>query len=313
MSYRLERDESVTDGIRRIATEQFDKALGEVDDGELGRHETVHQVRKRCKKLRGLARLVRPVFPEYQPVNTTYRDAARALSWIRDAHAVIETFDDLVGHFDGTAKPEAFRSIRDELVKRRDESDADHETIDRRIAQFRDTMADGRAECERWTLDADGGRAVAGGAKKTYKRARKAMAEADDAPTTGAFHEWRKRVKYHWYHARLLKNCWPELIEPWADEAHRLSDLLGDEHDLAVLHATLLETPDRFAGRDRLQAFTGLIERRRAELRSAAFELGEFLLFEKPKRMGQRIMCYFDARREPRRVLAAPPPQDVER
>ena len=313
MGYRLERDESVEDGIRRIAVEQIDKALAEIDDDDLDRHETVHQVRKRCKKLRALARLVRPVFPGYKPVNAAYRDAAKELSWIRDAHAVIETIDDLVEHFEDVIETEPFRPIREELVARRDEIDADRETIDRRIAQFRDTMAGGRAEVDSWTLEADGGAAVAGGTKKTFKRARCAMTEAAEAPTTGAFHEWRKRVKYHWYHARLLKGCWPKLVKPWAKEAHRLSDLLGDEHDLAVLHATLLEAPERFADRDTLQAFSGLVERRRAELRTEAFALGTFLLFEKPKRLGKRVETWFDAWRQPSRPLSAPPPRDVER
>ncbi|MGK7296930.1 MAG: CHAD domain-containing protein [Candidatus Wenzhouxiangella sp. M2_3B_020] len=313
MSYRLERDESIEDGIRRIAVEQIDKALAEIDDDDLDRHETVHQVRKRCKKLRALARLVRPVFPGYKRINATYRDAAKELSWIRDAHAVIETIDDLVDRFDDATDSEAFRPIREELVARRDETDADRETIDRRIEQFRDTMAGGRAEVASWTLEADGGPAVAGGTKKTFKRARNAMAEAADAPTTGAFHEWRKRVKYHWYHARLLKACWPKLVKPWANEAHRLSDLLGDEHDLAVLHATLLESPERFADRDTLQAFTGLVERRRAELRTEAFALGTLLLFEKPKELEKRAETWVDAWRQPPRSLSALPPQDVER
>lgn len=311
MSYKIKYDESVADGIRRIATEQIDKALAEIDDADLDQHETVHQVRKRCKKLRALARLVRPAFPDYKGVNTTFRDAARELSWVRDSHAIIETLDDLVEHFDDAVDPQAFRSIRDELVARRDETDADRETIERRIAQFRDIMAGSRADVDCWRLDGDAGQAVAGGAQKTYRRARKAMAGADATPTTAAFHEWRKRVKYHWYHTKLLKGCWPKLAKPWAKEAHRLSDLLGDEHDLALLHATLLETPDRFTDRDTLQAFTGLVERRRAELRSASFRLGTFLLFEKPKRFGQRLELYFDAGRATRRVLSAPAPQDV--
>ena len=51
MAYRLEADESVDSGVRRIAMEQVEKAIREIDDAELGSHETVHQVRKRCKRL----------------------------------------------------------------------------------------------------------------------------------------------------------------------------------------------------------------------------------------------------------------------
>lgn len=295
MSYRLKRNESVTQGIRRIATEQIDKALAEIDDAQLDRHEKVHCARKRCKKLRGLARLIRPGFSDYKRVNATYRDAARELSSIRDAHAVIETFDGLVLYFDDGVDPDAFRSIRDELVVRRDKTDADRESIDHRIARVRAAMVSGRDEIGSWKPAGQGGAAVAGGARKTYKRARRAMAEAADAPTTGAFHEWRKRVKYHWYHARLLERCWPRLIEPWAKEAHRLSDLLGEEHDLAVLHARLLEHPKRYADRRTLQAFSDRGARRRAELRAGAFGLGKFLLFEKPKSMERRLVTYLDA------------------
>jgi len=311
MSYRLERGESVEEGIRRIATEQINKALAEIDDDKVSRHETVHAVRKRCKKLRGLVRLVRPAFDDYKHVNAIYRDAAKELSYIRDAHAVIETVDELLEHFDDAVDPKGFRSIREELVARRDETDADEKTIDRRIEHFRKTMAAGRREVETWTLEADDGRAVAGGAEKTYKRARKAMEKAADSPTTAAFHEWRKRVKYHWHHARLLKGAWPKLIKPWAKEAHSLSDFLGDEHDLAVLHAMLLEDPERFGEHDTLQAFFGLIERRRAELRSAAFGLGAFLLFEKPAHMERRILAYTDTWKAPVAGLAAPAPPDV--
>jgi hypothetical protein len=27
------------------------------------------------------------------------------------------------------------------------------------------------------------------------------------------FHEWRKRVKYHWYHLGLLRELWPASME----------------------------------------------------------------------------------------------------
>lgn len=311
MGYRIRRDETLGDGVRRIAVEQHDKTLEEIDDGNLSRHETVHQVRKRCKKLRALVRLVRPVFDDYKYVNALLRDAAKELSYVRDAHAAIETVDDLLEHFEYTVDRDEFRSIRNALIERRDETDCDEDPIDHRIAQFRQTMADSRGKVETWALEAEDGRAVAGGAKRTYKRARKAMEGAADSPTTANFHEWRKRVKYHWYHARLLKGCWPRIIKPWAKEAHRLSDCLGDEHDLAVLHAMLLENPERYGDRETLQAFTGLLERRRAELRQAAFRLGALLLFDKPKPFEMRVRTLFETWREPPDALSAPAPPDA--
>jgi CHAD domain-containing protein len=312
MTYRFKRKESVEEGIRRIATEQIDRALYEIDDDALDRHETVHQLRKRCKKLRALARLVRPAFPDYGRVNAIFRDAARELSYLRDAHVVVETFDHLIERFEATVDAEAFRGVRDKLAEHRDTHGSDGEGIESPIARFRDTMVATRTEIADWTLRTDGGRVVAAGASMTYKRARKAMGMAEDTPSTAVFHEWRKRMKYHWYHARLLKGCWPGLLKPWAREAGRMSDLLGDEHDLAVLHALLLTDPDRFADKDALQALTALIGRRRAELRARALQLGRFLLFDRPKRLEARVRAYFDAWQSPIKALEVPAPRDTE-
>lgn len=52
MSFTFIIGESAGDGIRRMAREQIDRALEEISDSSLDRHDTVHQVRKRCKKIR---------------------------------------------------------------------------------------------------------------------------------------------------------------------------------------------------------------------------------------------------------------------
>ncbi len=72
MSYRLQRSESVIQGVKRIAREQLDKALTDIKNEDMDRHEAVHQVRKRFKKIRGLIRLVRPSFEK------TYRARMRS-------------------------------------------------------------------------------------------------------------------------------------------------------------------------------------------------------------------------------------------
>ena len=36
------------------------------------------------------------------------------------------------------------------------------------------------------------------------------MRQARKRPGDRQFHDWRKRVKDHWYHCRLLKYLWPE-------------------------------------------------------------------------------------------------------
>ena len=93
MEYTLHPDERVSDEIKRIVDGKIDRAIDHIDEGD-DPHETVHEVRKRCKEIRAAVRLVRPVLPTYKQENVHYRDAGRRISEIRDAHAAIETFDE---------------------------------------------------------------------------------------------------------------------------------------------------------------------------------------------------------------------------
>lgn len=309
MTYHFKRGEgSVEKRLREIAASQIDKAIAEIDDPDIDTKETVHQVRKRAKKLRGLIRLVRPAFDDYKFENASFRDAASDLSYVRDAEANVETYDDLMTFHEDTIGAADFAPIRNGLVERRAEISCS-KGLDEKLAAFRETMAAARARAADWCLDEKGYEAIAGGLGKTYKRTRKAMRRADEEPTPERLHQWRKRVKYHWYHARLLREIWPEMMEAHVAAADTLSDLLGDHHDLAVLRETLLADPRAFAQEPELEAFIGLIAARQAVLEQEAFMLGRRLLAEKTSALVARWKAYWsDAMREdglPEKALAA--------
>jgi CHAD domain-containing protein len=294
MAYRFhERDTTVADGFRRIAIEQIDKAIGEIDDDALRLPEKVHQVRKRCKKLRGLIRLVRPVFGGYGTENAAFRDAARALSGVRDSDVFIETYDDLTKIYEAQIERRAFAPIRRHLTlsKQRAETAV---VDDARLKTFRAAIKSARSRAHCWRLEADGFDAIGGGVTKTYRRARKAMARAAEVRTAEAFHAWRKRMKYHWYHARLLTPIWPAVLKPHRAAAKRLSDALGDHHDLAVFRQRLADGPDPVAGKT-AEVLVGLMDQRQAVLEAEAFALGERVLAEPPKALSARWTAYWNA------------------
>ena len=296
MGYKLVADEKAADGMRRIAREQLDMALAEIEDDSLDVHETIHQVRKRCKKLRGLVRLVRPEMEDvYQVENAWYRDSAKTLSPYRDAQALLECYDDLLAHFDSTVETGPFASIRAALASRREELVVEQADMEQKLKVFLDRIQQGRQRVVSWPLSGDAFDLFAKGLQKTYRRGRKGMDAAYAAMTPDAFHEWRKRVKYHWYHVRLLQNLWPNLFDKYAKTVKQLADNLGDDHDLAVLRQTLLAEPSAFGRQETLQAFLGLVDRRQRELRSRAGPLGRRIYCEKPKRLSKRWQSYWEA------------------
>ncbi len=296
MAYSFKhKDKDLIDGVKRIAASQIDAALEELGDENLSRAELVHQLRKRCKKVRGLIRLVRPGFPAYDEENAVFRDAARRLSFVRDATALIETFDRVSAYFATELAQDAFGEIKSALILQRADIDADK--VRSAFESFRQDMMRARSRVEDWTLEKDPEEVMEAGVEKTFKRAVKAMKQADKTRSGEDLHEWRKRVKYHWYHGRLLKRVWPPIMKAHVKEADALSDDLGDHHDLIVF-AQILDEENLVESERVAEGFRGLMTARRKKLEQQAFNRCAKLLAETPDNLAGRWTDYWRAWRE---------------
>lgn len=297
MEYTLDPDERVSDEIKRIVDGKIDRAEDHIDEGD-DPHETVHEVRKRCKEIRAALRLVRPVLATYKRENVHYRDAGRRISEIRDAHAAIETFDE---HLRPAAEERAavddatLADVRATLVARRDELAVD-QNLDARLDRVRGDLIEGRSRVPDLPIATEGYDAVAGGLRKSYKRARNRMAEAYDDPAFERFHEWRKRIKYHRYHTRLLRRVWVGPMKQRRAELKDLSDVIGYENDLAEF-ATTMHDEELFASETR-EALDEVITAKRAEFHRRGRPLGERLFAEHPDRLVDRFGAYWEATHE---------------
>ena len=240
MAYRVKpSDRSVQAALRRIAVEEVAAALAEIDDAAMGLHDKVHQLRKRTKRLRGLIRMVRPVFPAYAAENAALRDAQRRLSALRDSEGMVETLDKLVA---ATGAP-GLGPVRDRLVAARDAAAAEADVV-ADLAAFRADMAALGVRARGWRLTAGGFGALRPGIEAVVARARRDRGRAARKPGTAVIHDWRKAVKYHWYHTRLLQPLDPAPLDRRARQLRALSEMLGDHHDLAVLEAWAAAVPD---------------------------------------------------------------------
>jgi CHAD domain-containing protein len=305
MTYRYERDFStVQDGIREIAAELIEDAAACIDAKGGDIHQKVHGARKACKKLRGLIRIVRPILPGYASENAAFREAGRKLSFLRDGGVLIETYDGLLESYADQIDRSKFAPIRRRLTllhKALTESD----DVGHALEQFRQVIAAAGKRVHRWQISADGFDALEPGIGKSYKSARRAMAKASEKPTAEAIHEWRKRVKDHWYHARLLYPIWPKPMKAHSEVADRLGDALGKHHDLEVFRERLIS--DDLGHAPDLDVLAALVRRRQKVLESEAFSIGARLLAEPVDGLTYRWRRYWDAWRadEPREVALA--------
>jgi CHAD domain-containing protein len=290
MAYRFSKSqETVQDGVRKIATELIDKAIEETKQRR-NPEGTVHNLRTTCKRMRGLIRLVRPVFADYHTENTAFRDASRKLAHLRDTAVLIQTYDSLLEAYDDQVDRARFAPIRRRLTLQHKRS-AGHADIGRRLDEFRQAMVDARGRVRHWRLSEDDFDALEPGIARSYRRARRAMAAASKEMSAEAVHEWRKQVKDHWYHTRLLTPMWRKQMKTAGVVARDLGELLGQYHDLDVFQARLAEA--EMADAADLEVLTGLAKRRQEALADQAFKMGARLLAEPPKNLNRRWRSYW--------------------
>jgi len=293
MTYQYRSGESVERGTQRIALEQLNRAIHELNDPELGSAEAVHQARKRLKKLRGLLRLVRPAIGRaaYQRYNKQFRDLGRALSGVRDADVMLQTLAELQEDMKACGEDADLSGLRRDLVARHERviTSTHGQDLETRKAAVSAELEDACDGIENWELAANEFEALGPGLEEYYCRGRKALAKARNKPGDTPFHELRKRVKDHWYHVRLLRNTWPALMKAYTGEMKRLSDLLGDDHDLAVFRQALDRVADHSLSAASRSALLASIAQRQQDLRDEAVCLGRRVYADNPKSFRKRI------------------------
>ncbi|MDQ3676049.1 MAG: CHAD domain-containing protein [Actinomycetota bacterium] len=304
--YRLRRDEFVPDGIRRIARGQLDDAHEQLDGASkrsLG--EAVHETRKHLKRLRASLRLTRDALGKetYERENTAFRMAGRRLSAGRDAAVLVQTLDALRERFADELEPDATAALREQLEEEHGQALAAMREDGGHVGAALVKIDDARARIPAWTFESDGFDALAPGMKRIYRRGRKRMRAARSDPTPENLHEARKRVKDLWHTAQIMRPAAPKRMKRLGSDAHDVSNLLGDDHDLAVLREYVERQPRSFEDDDRRQALLAVIDRRRGALQRKALKRGRRLYKRSPKAFVAKI-----ERGWRKRVGERPPP-----
>ncbi|HWN72285.1 MAG TPA: CHAD domain-containing protein [Solirubrobacterales bacterium] len=284
-------------GLAAIAAGRAEAALERLraaTAGEADAAEAVHGARKDLKKLRTALRLLRGELGKaaYRRENARFRDAGRALSRVRDAEVKLATLSALAEEADGLPE-EAVETWRQGLES--DRKAAANIDLDGAMAEAIELIEAGSASIEGWQLEGNSWKTIAASLSRTYRRGRQAMKAAAETGGEGDFHEWRKRAKDLWYELRLLEAAWPRVLGATAEEAHRLSELLGAHHDLAVLRADLGE---RRLGEAETVALEAAIARRQERLAAEALSLGHRLYAERPRDFSHRLRRYWKAFRQ---------------
>jgi CHAD domain-containing protein len=298
MSYRFNPQRPIPPEIRRIAREQITPTI-ELLQPRSGkkREERVHDARKHLKKLRALLRLVQCDLSAdvFKQENRTFRDAGRKLSATRDAQVRLKTLKKLQqeNKTNSATLQRAFQEVASNLSRAVQDL---HGSSDAPGQEALAILGSADQRVKKWPLDKLKPKDLCHGLEYVYRRGRKGFARIQKEKSSENLHAWRKRVKDLWYHLRLLRETWPDLLKPYAQQTKLLSEYLGDAHDLDVLRAMIQEMEgSNNKGR---QKVIQLIEKKRSVLQENALLLGHRLYAEKPGAFSRRILDYWETAEE---------------
>jgi CHAD domain-containing protein len=272
--------ETLSIALRRVVDQQFEIALGIATTVPDQQAAAVHETRKAIKRLRSMLRLVRDSISldTYHTDNATLKLIAAELGAVRDSWVMAQILDRLL------PKSESGGSVAvlvDRLQERYRTESAALLGNEAQMASIVEQLEHVHETSQRWSAVAGEREAplphnfsvISPGLQRVYKRARRGMRIVADSPTDTLLHVWRKRAKYLRYQVEALNILDPANLQILENDLERLTDLLGDDHDLAVLLARF-KTDPALVQDVPMDTTVDFLYRERDEFQSEAIELG---------------------------------------
>jgi CHAD domain-containing protein len=315
--------EGIGEGLQRMAVGQLDIAIEMLEqlDRADSREQSVHETRKALKRLRAMLRLLEPALggKAYAYEDAAVREAARRLSGPRDAEVLLATLEGLIEAHPGELAGRG--GVRAHLRTERDRAwRATLGDVSARVLTLEQLRAC-RVRVAAWDLPSrDAVELARPGFTRIYRqgRSRYRRVTRGRGKRTLALHHWRKRVKdlryvteaLSWGNGAREKRIKPKRprarrrvararkqsagLRGLARRADELGELLGEEHDLAVLEdyvrtLAAARSPTPRVGAATRRRILKLITARRRRLRRRALRDGKRLYGRRPKRLASRL------------------------
>jgi hypothetical protein len=293
LKYSLKPTQSFSKGLRRIAITQIDQAARHIGADYQGVAD-VHNARKCFKRVRALLDLAEPALDKavHRRQDKRFRDLGRALAGARDIAVMIQQLDAMTARGEIDAAARMPRALRSWLLVRADDAKAalEHERRSTVVAE----LDAARAAAASLAISDRGFDVVAQGFAASYAQGAAAYARAyHKRAGAKAFHDWRKYVQRHWRQCQLLRAAWPAALDARIALASELSEIIGEDHDLAVLIAFVQHNRAILGAPDELCAFIKACERRQTQLRADARPRGARLYAASPKAMAKMLKTYW--------------------
>jgi CHAD domain-containing protein len=296
MAYCLPLRDPLDESFRKIGLEQINLALKELRSRSVASMQ-IHQSRKAFKRFRALLHLLRPGMRKstFRRLEDQIRTIAAAFGDARDNQVMIETVAKLEAAAPARACTLVFPALKASLHERLQETAGISPKLLRSQAKALERLA---TDFKSARLDITDFACFEPGLRRVYADCRERLNRAVTTNDEEDFHDCRKAVQRHWRHMQLLRRIWPEAMRARIELAHDLAQLLGEDHDVAVLKRHVIAEADAIAAKTPRDAFLNFCESHQQMLRARAKLLSERLLCQKPGDFCRLMAVYWRTARD---------------
>lgn len=268
--HQLRPGETLAGALRRILIDEITGARAIVCDPDISRAEAVHRTRRALKRVRSLWMVLEPLPGANREGRVLQvRDAGRLLSAARDADVMAAEATRLAQRAEGRVGPAA-TLLEERCALRAERAHRETPPFGLVAARLRACEADARS----LPVVFEGGRLLAEALVASYRRGRKDWRDIEDGASPKALHDWRKRVKQRRHLSAIVPIATPVTGRSIQADLEQLGEVLGEEHDLAVMKHHLEEDEGFLAPNEGRSDLLDLIARRRRKLKRVALDLG---------------------------------------
>jgi CHAD domain-containing protein len=261
MTFLIKKRELLPVAIRRIAAEQL--KIAAIDSSRRTvPAAAIHNARKALKRVRAVLQLLRcgNHRKQVKHEDRLLRDAARILGAPRDLHVQRNAVKSLL-----ICRDDDVCEVLRAHLRKLQSAQKPHLTRDAK--HFANAIRSAEDRLAHWPISDFDKKQFAAALKDTYRRARKCFKQLRDVATGEKLHKWRKETKTLWHQLQLLDGTATHKTKRLTKRIHRLTQHLGDDHDLFMLQQSLtrVETVPYPLRRE--------LRKRRDKLQKRAFKL----------------------------------------
>ncbi len=281
--------------VLQLMHQQLDYILDQVRPVEEVDHEAVHEIRKSCKRVRAVLRLIRDEigYSAYYRENRRFRDLSRLLSQTRDYEALSNSVNYLRGREMDDKISRVYSELTTELDRSKDEA-LDRLKREKKVfLQIEKEIGEARNRIELFGFPSENFEVILPGLMRTHKKWKHLFAACLDKSDEDMIHNLRKKSKYLMYHMQILRPVFPEIIKGYAGTLDKVSGKLGDHRDLYLLRQQVPRLLDNTYPKSVTGHIDSAIEKEMNDKLETALRAGRYLYLEKTGRLMDRIHNYW--------------------